>query len=123
MNTLIKLEEAALFALGIFLFSFLDYAWWWFLVLILAPDLSMVGYLLGNKTGAWVYNFFHHRGVALLVYFAGFHLNNQALQLAGIILFAHSSMDKMFGYGLKYENGFKFTHLGEIGKDKTLDDK
>lgn len=123
MNTIIKLEEAALFVLGIFLFSFLDYAWWWFLVLILAPDLSMIGYLLGNKTGAWVYNFFHHRGVALLVYFAGFHLNSQALQLAGIILFAHSSMDRMFGYGLKYEDGFKFTHLGEIGKDKTLDDK
>ena len=34
----------------------------------------------------------------------------------GIILFGHSSMDRFFGYGLKYENGFKFTHLGEIGK-------
>ena len=122
MSALIKLEEAALFMLGIFLFSFMDYAWW-FLVLILVPDLSMLGYLLGDKAGAWAYNFFHHRGVALLVYFAGFHFDNSILQLAGIILFAHSSMDRMFGYGLKYEKGFKFTHLGEIGKNETLDDR
>ncbi|HZJ19645.1 MAG TPA: DUF4260 family protein [Pricia sp.] len=24
-------------------------------------------------------------------------------------------MDRIFGYGLKYNKGFKFTHLGEIG--------
>ena len=24
-------------------------------------------------------------------------------------------MDRVAGYGLKYENGFKFNHLGEIG--------
>lgn len=34
----------------------------------------------------------------------------------GIIIFGHASFDRFFGYGLKYENGFKFTHLGEIGK-------
>lgn len=122
MNTLIKLEEVALFVFGVFLFSFLDYAWWWFPALILAPDVSFLGYVFGNKTGAWIYNLFHHRGVALLIYFAGFHLGNDVLKLAGIILFAHSSMDRMFGYGLKYEKGFKFTHLGEIGKEKNLKD-
>lgn len=31
-------------------------------------------------------------------------------------LFSHSAMDRIFGYGLKHENGFKFTHLREIGK-------
>nr|WP_227009131.1 DUF4260 family protein [Christiangramia fulva] len=36
--------------------------------------------------------------------------------MAGIILFARSSFDRMPGYGLKYEKGYKFTHLGEIGK-------
>jgi hypothetical protein len=37
--------------------------------------------------------------------------------LAGIILFAHSSMDRLFGYGLKYFTGFSDTHLGKIGKE------
>lgn len=39
----------------------------------------------------------------------------ECLQLAGIILFAHAAFDRILGYGLKYERGFKFTHLGEIG--------
>lgn len=117
MKGLIKLEEAALFLLGIYFFSQLDYAWWWFLVLLLVPDFSMIGYVFGNKTGAWAYNFFHHRGVAILLYLAGMYYSSQLLQLIGVIWFAHSSMDRMFGYGLKYENGFKFTHLGEIGEN------
>lgn len=117
MKALIKLEEAALFLLGIYFFSQLDYVWWWFLVLLLAPDFSMIGYVFGNKAGAWAYNFFHHRGVAILFYLGGMYYSNQLLQLIGVIWFAHSSMDRMFGYGLKYENGFKFTHLGEIGKN------
>lgn len=85
-------------------------------VLLLVPDFPMLGYLAGNKAGAFFYNLFHHRGIAITVYLLGIYLHNQALSLAGVVLFAHSSMDRMFGYGLKYEKGFKFTHLGEIGK-------
>lgn len=116
MKSIIKLEEFALFLFGIYLFNQLHYAWWWFLVLILAPDISMIAYAFGNKTGAFFYNIFHHRGIAIVVYLGGVFYSNHLIQLTGIILFAHSSMDRMMGYGLKYENGFKFTHLGEIGK-------
>lgn len=116
MKTIIKLEELGLFILGIYLFSLLNFEWWWFLVLILAPDLAMLGYLFGNKSGAFFYNVFHHRGIAILVYILGCYLKMELLQLIGIILFSHSSMDRIFGYGLKYESGFKYTHLGEIGK-------
>lgn len=116
MKTIIKVEELGLFILGIYLFSLLNYPWWWFLALILAPDFSMIGYAFGDKTGAVLYNFFHNRSVAVVVYLAGIYLSSNIFQLAGVILFAHSSMDRMMGYGLKYEQGFKFTHLGEIGK-------
>lgn len=116
MKKLIQLEEAALFGLGIYLFSLLNYAWWWFPALLLVPDLSMISYAFGNKVGAWCYNVIHHRALAIAVYLLGIYLANDAIQLTGIMLFSHSSMDRMFGYGLKYEKGFKFTHLGEIGK-------
>tara|TARA_R110000868_G_scaffold288378_1_gene548680 strand:- start:5772 stop:6125 length:354 start_codon:yes stop_codon:yes gene_type:complete len=116
MKTILKLEDLGLFIFGIYLFNQLDYAWWWFLALILGPDFSMIGYAFGNKSGAAAYNLFHHRGVAVLVYLIGIYSSNQVVQLIGIILFAHSSMDRMFGYGLKYDTGFKLTHLGEIGK-------
>lgn len=115
MKTVLKLEEILMFVLGIYLFNQLDYGWWWFLVLILAPDIGMVGYLFNNKIGALTYNLFHHKGLAILVYLVGVYFSIPLCQLVGIILFSHSALDRAMGYGLKYDKGFKFTHLGEIG--------
>lgn len=116
MKITLKLEELAMLLLAIYVFGFLYYPWWWFLALFLAPDLSMLGYLFGNRAGAFFYNLFHHKGVAIFIYLAGFFFLNQQLQLVGVILFAHSAFDRLIGYGLKYEKGFKYTHLGMIGK-------
>ena len=116
MKKLLTLEELAQFALGIWLFSLLGFAWWWFPALILVPDLSMVGYLVNPKVGAWIYNLFHHKLLAVFIIFLGYYLKNDTISLVGAILFAHSSMDRIFGYGLKYETSFHDTHLGKIGK-------
>ena len=116
MLTILKIEELAMFGLGIYLFSLLPYEWWWFLVLLLAPDIGMVGYLFGNKTGALTYNLFHHKGIAIAIYLGGTYLSMSIVQLVGTMLFAHAAFDRVLGYGLKYEKGFKFTHLGEIGR-------
>ena len=78
----------------------------------------MLGYLYGDKTGAAIYNLWHHKGLAIAIGVAGIFLADEILQLTGIILFSHASFDRMLGYGLKYDKGFKFTHLGEIGKKK-----
>jgi hypothetical protein len=117
MAMLLKGEELLMLFLGIYLFGLLDYSWWWFAGLILAPDIGMLGYLLGNRAGAIGYNLFHHKGLAIAIYFIGIYLSLPLCQLIGIILFSHASMDRIFGYGLKYNKGFKFTHLGEIGKN------
>lgn len=116
MNKIIRLEELAMFLAGIFAFSFLPLAWWWFLVLLFIPDVGMLGYLYDKKTGAFIYNLWHHKGLAIGLTLAGFYFDDLYLQVAGIIMFSHSSLDRLLGYGLKYDKGFKFTHLGEIGK-------
>lgn len=116
MKTILRLEEFAMLLLGIYVFGFLYYEWWWFLVLFLVPDLGMIGYLFGNKAGAFVYNLFHHKGLAIMIYLAGFFFFIPVLQLAGVVMFSHAAFDRMLGYGLKYEKGFKYTHLGTIGK-------
>lgn len=116
MNNLLKLEELGQFLLSIVLFNQSGYAWWVFLACILLPDISMLGYLINTKTGARVYNFFHHKLVAVAVLIAGFWLNHPLLILIGAILFGHSAMDRVFGYGLKFDDNFKNTHLGWIGK-------
>lgn len=115
MKTLITFEEIALFLLGIYLFSLLQWEWCWFPALLLVPDISMLGYTINNKVGAWLYNVFHHRAIAIAIYIGGVYCTNEIAQLVGVMLFSHASMDRIFGYGLKYEKGFKFTHLGEIG--------
>ena len=119
MKQLLRLEELALFILGIFMFGLLGYKWWLFPVLILVPDIGMVGFIWGNRAGALFYNVFHHKGLAILLYFLGIYLAMPAVQLAGVILFAHAAMDRIFGYGLKYDKGFKYTHLGVIGHKKS----
>ena len=116
MRNLLKFEEAFMFGLSIFLFSKLDYAWWWYPLLILTPDLSMVGYLMDTRLGAFVYNFIHHKALGISLFVLGVVLANQFLQLTGLILFGHSSMDRALGYGLKYSDSFQKTHLGLIGR-------
>lgn len=116
MKLTLKLEELAIFGLGIFAFNQLDFAWWWFLVLILTPDIGMIGYLINSKIGALIYNIFHHKGLAILIYFLGIYLANDVVRLIGIILFSHAALDRFFGYGLKYFSSFNDTHLGPLKK-------
>jgi hypothetical protein len=76
----------------------------------------MVSYAFGAKAGAFTYNLFHHRTIAVLVLLSGWYSGYLWLEFAGIILFGHSAMDRVFGYGLKYSDHFQHTHLGWIGR-------
>lgn len=60
MKTTIRLEELGFTLFSIYLFSLLQYPWWYFPVLFFVPDLSMLGYLAGPRLGALVYNLVHH---------------------------------------------------------------
>lgn len=89
----------------------------------------MLGYWVNPRVGAVAYNLFHHKGVALIIIAAGMasiasepfmrgsDVENQLI-LAGLILYGHASMDRIFGYGLKFGDSFQHTHLGWIGKMK-----
>jgi hypothetical protein len=118
MKTILKIEEAAMLAICLYGLYFFDCKWWAYLLLVFGPDISMLGYVAGNKAGAFCYNLFHHKGVALLLFGFGIYLKIPSVSIVGLILFGHSSMDRMLGYGLKYNEGFGFTHLGKIGKEK-----
>ena len=117
MKIILKWEELALFALSIYGLYDMHVQWWVYLLLLLGPDISMLGYAAGNRAGAISYNFFHHKGIAAVLLIAGCLSGSRVLQVAGMVLFGHSCMDRTMGYGLKYFTGFKFTHLGPIGKE------
>lgn len=123
MKAVLKLEELGMWVGCIILLYAINVEWWLYVLMFLGPDVSMLGYLINNRVGAWSYNLFHHKGVAVIILVAGAIISNNNLFSnwawlfpIGLVLLGHSSMDRFFGYGLKYENGFKFTHLGEIGK-------
>lgn len=118
MERTLKLEELATLGFSIFLFNQTEYVWWIYLALILVPDIGMIGYLINTKIGAITYNLFHHKGIALCILILGYYYSIEWIVLTGIILFGHSAMDRMFGYGLKYEDSFKHTHLGWLNGEE-----
>ncbi len=117
---MIKTEEAAITAISLYFLS--EYTFglstWVWVLLFFSPDISMLGYLINSRIGAYTYNLVHHRGIALVLVAIGLLLAADVLVATGILLFAHSSFDRMMGYGLKHIDDFKHTHLGWIGKDK-----
>lgn len=116
MKTTIRLEEAGMLALAIYLNSFLSYPVWLFWAFFLAPDIGMLGYAVNTRFGALLYNAFHHKGLGLALYIIGNVCTLEPLQFIGLLLFGHSAFDRLLGYGLKYPDNFKNTHLGWIGK-------
>ena len=90
-------------------------SWWLFAILILAPDLSIAGYLAGTRAGAIAYNTMHVTIGPLICGALGFLLPSFDLISIGLIWATHIGADRALGLGLKYGAGFAFTHLGRIG--------
>ena len=109
-------EGLALFAFCIFAYAKLGFSWWLFGALILAPDLGMVGYLRNAKLGAQLYNALHFTALPIAIGAAGYSWSEPLAMAIALIWLAHIGMDRMLGYGLKYETNFADTHLGRIGK-------
>ncbi len=92
-------------------------AWWLWVPLFLSPDLSMIGYLVNARVGAICYNIAHHKAIAGAFIAAGMIFQLPVMLFIGLLLWAHSSFDRVMGYGLKYADSFQHTHLGFIGKN------
>jgi hypothetical protein len=100
MKTLIKLEEAGITFISIYFLSIynLGLPLWAWVLLFFSPDISMLGYVLGAKIGAYSYNIVHHRAVALALVAIGLFFSSNICISIGILLFAHSSFYRMLGY-------------------------
>lgn len=118
MKLILKLEEVAMAIISIYFLSIynLGLSFWIWLILFFTPDIGMLGYTLNTRIGAITYNLFHHKALALLIAAMGFYLHNNIVTAIGILLFAHASFDRILGYGLKYPDNFKNTHLGNLQK-------
>ena len=112
----LRIEGLAAFAAGIALYSGGGGELAWLLPLLLVPDVSMLGYLAGPRVGAFTYNLAHTWAAGIAVLAVGLATATSPAILAGAILVAHTGMDRLAGYGLKYPSAFADTHLGRIGR-------
>ena len=112
--TLLRIEGVALLALGVLLYWVNAESWLLFGVLLLAPDLSMLGYLAGPRVGAALYNAFHAYAMPTVVGALGMIFASPMAMAVALIWFAHIGVDRTVGYGLKYPTSFKDTHLQRV---------
>ena len=101
---------------GILLYQQTGADWIVFIVLLLLPDLSILGYVRGPRIGAVIYDLVHNWALAAALLGVGFFLQLPIVFGAGAALLAHIGGDRLLGYGLKYPTSFQDTHLGRIGR-------
>ncbi len=111
---LLHLEGLAVLVAALALYFDAGYGWILLVVLFLAPDLSIIGYIGGPGVGALTYDVVHTYvlPVALGV-FGVLGDSGTATQIA-LIWLAHIGGDRLLGYGLKYPTAFKDTHLQRV---------
>jgi len=113
-GVLLRLEGVLLFVVSVAAYWQLGGNWTLFALLILVPDLFMLGYLLNVRIGAVIYNIGHTLAVPLVAGAAAVMTRSDALLPFVFIWSAHIAMDRMLGYGLKYPTYFRDTHLQRV---------
>lgn len=111
---LLRIEGLTAFATGILLYARHDGSLWLFVVLLLAPDLSALGFLAGKRAGAATYNIAHTYALPAILGGAGLLGGSDLAVSLALIWAAHIGMDRTVGYGLKYPSDFKDTHLSRV---------
>lgn len=111
---LLHLEGLAVAVGSLVLYFDSGYGWLLLVVLILAPDLSMLGYLGGPRLGALSYDLVHTYAGPVVLGVAGVLGGYETAVQISLIWLAHIGADRLLGYGLKYPTGFKDTHLQRV---------
>jgi Domain of unknown function (DUF4260) len=116
---LLRLEGVAVAAVSAQLYARTGASWWLFAAVWLAPDLSLLGYLASPCSGARVYNAYHNYVPPIALAFGALLLRTHGWLLPiALIWINHIAVDRALGLGLKYGEGFRWTHLGKLGRER-----
>ena len=99
---------------AIALYFHAGYPWWLLAALVLAPGLSMIGFVAGPSAGAACYDAFHTYAAPIALAAIGVIAKTHVATELGLIWLLHIGVDRAIGYGLKYPTGFKDTHLQRV---------
>jgi hypothetical protein len=121
VKTTLRLEGLCVLIVSLIAYSQFGSGWGIFALCFLLPDVSFLGYLAGARIGAMAYNAAHSYIGAVLALAASFLFPAYVPFSIAIIWCAHIGFDRALGYGLKYQQGFGYTHLGLIGRGAKTD--
>lgn len=110
-RTFLRLEGVVALIMALWGYFSLDGPVWLLVVLALAPDPAMLGYIAGPRIGSLSYNVVHTYTVPIAIGALGFWADIRIVLLVALIWAGHIGADRFFGYDLKFETGFKDTHL------------
>ncbi|WP_051604192.1 DUF4260 domain-containing protein [Methylobacter tundripaludum] len=116
VRVVLRLEGLCVLIAASVAYAKFGFGWGTFALFFLTPDISFFGYLAGSKVGAVSYNLAHSYIGAVTCLAAGVVVPAPTILCIGLIWCAHIGFDRALGYGLKYPDGFGFTHLGRIGR-------
>ena len=114
LRKIISLEYVIAFLVTVFFYWHFDFSFVYFVLFLLLPDISMLGYMVNTKVGALFYNIGHSLVMPAILLVLGFVTVSTPLLMVSIIWLAHIFLDRALGYGLKYEEAFTKTHLQQI---------
>jgi len=120
VRVLLRVEGLCVLIAALWAYSRFGMGWGIFALFFFAPDISFAGYLAGPRMGATTYNTAHSYIGAVTSLVLGLAFSSHVLLVAGILWSAHIGFDRALGYGLKYWDGFGFTHLGRIGRARRI---
>jgi Domain of unknown function (DUF4260) len=107
------IEGLVLLAGALIAFGTLGQPWWLVPAGILVPDIAMTGYMAGTRVGAHLYNLAHATLVPAVMLGVGYWQADRLLMALALIWLAHIGLDRLLGAGLKYNDRFTHTHLGD----------
>jgi hypothetical protein len=111
LTLLLRLEGLALAILSIVAYVEWGENWWLFALLILAPDLAALGYVVNRRVGAATYNFAHWYALPAALAVVAILTDDTLVLSLALIWSTHISVDRAIGYGLKYPSNPRRTHL------------
>lgn len=96
-----RLESLAIALASTYFYSLVGVGWVFYIAMILAPDISFIGYIYSKSAGTKSYNLVHNYIFSFLLVIIGILVNNPLITSTGLIFTAHVGFDRFLGFGLK----------------------
>lgn len=114
MKTILRFEGLCVLILGTIIYLRFSFDFYHFLIFFFTPDITLLGYFVNKKIGAILYNISHSNILPLILLAYAILFANPFTMKISIIWLCHIGFDRALGFGLKSEDSFFITHLGNI---------